>query len=88
MTLIKQIRDIIEDRDGEISLLRELIAELQSKSNYYPIKDDPVDEAIADYINSRSEPMQIQFIREDYGLYLFGTKRVFIKLENSKITSN
>ena len=88
LTLIKQIRDIIEDRDGEISLLRELIAELQSKSSYYPIKDDPVDEAIADYINSRSEPMQIQFIREDYGLYLFGTKRVFIKLENSKITSN
>jgi chromosome segregation ATPase len=86
--IIKQTRDIIEDRDGEILILRELISELQSKTVYHAVRDDPVDEAIADYINSRSEPMQIQFVREEYGLYLFGTKRVFIKLENSKIISN
>lgn len=88
MTVIQQVRDVIEDRDNEINILRDLIAELQSKTIYYPIKDDPVDEAIADYLNSRSEPLPIVFIREDYGLYLFGTKRVFIKLENNKITSN
>lgn len=85
--VIGQIRDIIEDRDNEINILRELIAELQSKTVYYPVKDDPVDEAIADYLNSRSEPLPILFIREEYGCYLFGTKRVFIKLENNKITS-
>jgi myosin heavy subunit len=86
--LIVQIREIIEDRDCEISILRELVAELQNKTTYYPVKDDPVDEAIADYINTRSEPMPINFIREEYGVYLFGTKKVFIKLENNKLTSN
>ena len=88
LRVIQQIRDIIEDRDSEINILRELIAELQNKTVYYPVKDDPVDEAIADYLNQRSEPLPVQFIREDYGCYLFGTKRVFIKLENNKITSN
>lgn len=85
--VIQQVRDIIEDRDNEINILRDLIAELQNKTIYYPIKDDPVDEAIADYLNSRSEPLPVTFIREEYGIYLFGTKRVFIKLENNRIIS-
>jgi chromosome segregation ATPase len=85
--VIQQVRDIIEDRDNEINILRDLIAELQNKTIYYPVKDDPVDEAIADYLNSRSEPLPVTFIREEYGLYLFGTKRVFIKLENNRIIS-
>ena len=87
LIVIKQIREIIDDRDNEIIILRELIAELQNKTTYYPIKDDPVDEAISEYVNSRSEPMPVLFIREEYGTYLFGTKRVFIKLENNKIIS-
>ena len=85
--VIQQVRDIIEDRDNEINILRDLIAELQNKTIYYPIKDDPVDEAIADYLNLRSEPLPVTFIREEYGIYLFGTKRVFIKLENNRIIS-
>lgn len=85
--IIDEIKEVVEDRDSEISILRELIAELQNKTIYCPVKDDPVDEAIADYINSRTEPMLVHFIREDYGMYLFGTKRVFMKLENGRIAS-
>lgn len=86
--IIDQVKEIVEDRDSEISILRELIADLQNKTNYLPVKEDPVDEAIADYINSRAEPLPVHFIREDYGMYLFGTKRLFLRLENGRITSN
>jgi chromosome segregation ATPase len=85
--LISQIQAVIEDRDNEISILRQLIAELQNKTVYYPITDDPVDEAIAGYINSRTDPLPVSFVREEFGVYLFGTKRVFIKIENNKLTS-
>ena len=60
--------------------------EMQARTvTYVPYKNDPTDAALADYINSRSEPMPVPFTREDKGVYLFGTKRVFIKVENGKI---
>lgn len=85
---MKKLGDIISEKDSELNILREMIGELQKpKPSYFPVKDDFVDQALAEYLNSRPEPMEINFIREDQGTYLFGSKRVFIKIENGKIIS-
>ena len=85
---MKKLGDIIGERDSELAILREMIGELQRpKPSYQAVKDDFVDQALAEYINARPEPMEVNFIREDSGTYLFGSKRVFIKIENGKIIS-
>ena len=44
---------------------------------------------MAEYINSYSErfgePLKIMFVRESPGIYHFGSKRVNVRIENSKI---
>ena len=85
---LKKFAEILGEKDSELGILREMIGELQkAKPNYTPAKDDPVDQALAEYLNQRPESMEINFVREDFGLYLFGSKRVFIKIENGKIIS-
>ena len=85
---LKKLGEIIGEKDSELQILREMIGGLQkAKPSYFPIKDDPVDQALADYLNTRPEPLEVNFIREDAGTYLFGSKRVFIKIENGKIIS-
>lgn len=86
---LKKFGEIIKEKDSELEILREMIGGLQkTKPNYFAAPNDPVDQALAEYLNQRPEPMEINFIREDQGLYLFGSKRVFIKIENGKIISN
>lgn len=87
---MKKLSEIVSEKDSELMILREMVSELQKAKPpvYFAAKDDPVDQALADYINSRPEPMEVNFIREDNGTYLFGSKRVFIKIENGKIISN
>lgn len=52
---------------------------------YVQAKDDPIDSALADYLNNLDIPLQVPFVRESKGIYIFGTKRVFIKLQNGKL---
>ena len=86
---LKKLSEIVSEKDSEVTILREMIAELQKvEPSYFPVKGDIVDQALGEYINSRPEPLEINFIREDQGTYLFGSKRVFIKIENGKIISN
>ena len=81
---INQLNDFIAEKDHEVQILREMVSELQKlRDSYVPVKDDPVDQAIAEYVNTHR--VDVPFVREDPGIYLFGTKRVFIKLENGKI---
>ena len=49
---------------------------------------DPVDLAMAEYINSLENPLDIPFIREEQGIYIFGTKRIYVKVDNGKLSSN
>ena len=85
---LKRLAEMIEEKDSELGILREMIGELQRpKPSYFPVKDDIIDQALAEYINSKPEPLEVNFIREDQGTYLFGSKRVFIKIENGKIIS-
>ena len=54
---------------------------------YIPVKDDPIDRKIADYINNFPDrpKLKILFMRESNGVYQFGSKRIAIKTEGGKI---
>lgn len=54
---------------------------------YIPAKDDHVDSALAEYINNYPDRkrLRIMFIREQPGVYSFGSKKITIKLEMGKI---
>ena len=52
---------------------------------YHAVREDPVDRKLGEYINGA--PMRIRFRimrleRESEGIYKYGMKRVFIKIEN------
>jgi len=67
-----------------------LILELKDASAVYvPVKTDTVDNRLADYINSTNDPHKLTrlFLREREGVYTFGSKRVYVKMENGKIFS-
>lgn len=54
---------------------------------YIPIKDDVVDEKLAEFVNNfpdRSQ-LKIMFLRESSGVYEFGTKRVEVRQTNNKL---
>ena len=55
----------------------------KNQAIYIAKKTDPVDMALANYVNKFPErsKMQIMFLRESEGVYQFGQKRVYIKIE-------
>ena len=56
-------------------------------SVYIPAKDDAVDKKLAEFINNYPErnKLKIMFMRESEGIYQFGSKRVFCRVEKDKI---
>lgn len=55
---------------------------------YYPgVKSDNIDVELARFINSNPERPALKslFIREQEGVYSFGTKKTNIKIENGKL---
>ena len=63
---------------------------LKSKVHIYaPIEQDNIDINLAEHLNSLpdSQALSELFSRESEGIYHFGTKRVFVKIENGKIIS-
>lgn len=56
---------------------------------YIPIKDDFVDKKLAEFINNYPErsKLKIMFMRESEGVYQFGTKRVYVRVDKDKINS-
>lgn len=51
------------------------------------MKDDPVDQQIAEYLNNVTDrqKLKIMFMRESSGMYEFGTRRVEVKVAKGKI---
>ena len=75
----------------EIDTLKNYIIELKHKiAVYIPMKDDPIDKKIAEFINNYPErqKLKIMFMRESEGVYSFGTKRIYVRVEKDKINSN
>ena len=54
---------------------------------YIPVKGDPIDKKLAEYINNYPDrqKLKIMFMRESEGVYQFGTKRVSVKCVKDKI---
>ncbi|OMJ69372.1 hypothetical protein SteCoe_32936 [Stentor coeruleus] len=84
--LITRMFKYITDKDCEIILIRhKLLHEQGGISVYTPEKNDNIDIAMADYINTRPNFLEVGFIRVDQGVYLFGTKIVKVKLQNNRL---
>ena len=74
------------EREEQLMSLENIIDELRKDREIYkPIKDDPIDIALSDYVNTRPAGVKVQFDREDHGIYNFGTKKIFVKLEQGKL---
>ena len=48
---------------------------------YIPFHNDPIDRALADFLNSMNDPSRLvnMFVRESEGVYMFGNKKIYIK---------
>lgn len=84
--LVSKFVKVIHDKDCQIYMLRHIArdAALERKV-YVPVKTDPIDLCLADYINNRKSPLQIPLIREDSGVYNFYTRTIKLKIENNKV---
>jgi hypothetical protein len=63
---------------------------LKDKSAVYvAVTDDYIDKRLAEFINSTNDPHRLTklFIREREGVYQFGSKRVYVKMEGDKVFS-
>ena len=54
---------------------------------YIPVRDDMIDRRLAEYINNYPDrqKLKIMFMRESEGVYEFGSKRVYVKVDKDKI---
>lgn len=62
----------VEDLQNEIETLRNYIIDLKSRiAVYIPVKNDPIDKRIAEYINNYPDrqKLKIMFMRETEGVY-------------------
>ena len=74
----------LKETDEEIEELKQYIMDLKSKMHQYvPVKGDPVDQALADYINEEVDKsqMKVMFVRLNPGIYQFGSKKICVKVE-------
>ena len=84
--IIEELENNLKEKSDEVEVLMSAVIKLQrNRENYIPVANDPVDTALADYINTLDDPLPVPFTREEEGTYLFGTKRIFVKLEQGTI---
>lgn len=78
----------LKEADEEIEELKNYILFLKSQTGQYvPVKGDQVDEHLAEYINSIPDKssLKVMFVRINPGIYQFGSKKIFIGVEQGKI---
>ena len=81
-----QLTGIIAEKDMELEALRHAVNLIKLEHPVYiPLENDYIDEALGQYLNSRDIPLLIPFVRESYGVYFYGSKKVTISLERGKI---
>jgi len=72
----------------EVSQLKAYIIEIKARvAIYLPIKEDPLDLKMAEYINNYPDKarLKIMFMRESAGVYAFGTKRINVEVQQDRI---
>lgn len=86
-TTLELLKQLKED-ENEILNMKDQIKELRQKvAVYCAVKTDLIDRKLADFINNWHDKhkLKLLFLRESEGIYLFGTKRLAIRVENDKI---
>ena len=71
LELLQTVRDL----EAENEALKNYIMELKSRvAVYIPVKEDPIDKRLAEYINNYPDrqKLKIMFMRESAGVYQFG----------------
>ena len=83
-----ELLESLKATEDEVEVLKKYIVDLKSRiAIYIPIKNDPVDKKLAEYINNYPDrqKLKIMFLRESEGVYEFGSKRIMVKVERDKI---
>jgi len=78
----------IEQWQREIDVLKQYIIDLKARiAVYIPVKNDVIDKRLAEYINNYPDrqKLKIMFMRETDGVYQFGTKRVYVRVDQDRI---
>ena len=80
LDLLKQVRNL----ELENATLKSYIIDLKARvCVYVPMKDDAVDQKVAEFINNYPDrsKLKIMFMREQAGVYTFGSKKVNVRVE-------
>lgn len=84
--IIVKVVEAFRESKAENMALREKLYLIQMHLPLYiPVKGDPIDFAMAEYVNSLRNPLKIPFVREEHGIYLFGSRNVQAKLQIGKL---
>ena len=84
LDILKQAREL----ELENATLKNYIVDLKARlAVYVPMKDDPIDQKVAEFINNYPDrtKLKIMFMRESEGVYSFGTKRVNVVIFKGRI---
>ena len=79
LDLLKRIRELEMEND----ILKNYIIELKAKvAVYVPVKGDPIDQRVAEFINNYPDrqKLKVMFMRDHEGVYDFGSKRVNVRV--------
>ncbi|OMJ75729.1 hypothetical protein SteCoe_25066 [Stentor coeruleus] len=83
---LEQMIESVERKEEELHSLKGTMGNAKKRVGLYvPVNEDPVDVALAEYLNSREDPIQVKFVRQEGGNYTFGSMRIYIKIENEKM---
>lgn len=78
----------LKDAEYQIETLKQYVIDLKSRiAVYIPVKDDAIDKKLAEYINNYPDrqKLKIMFMRESEGIYQFGTKKIYVRVDKDKI---
>ena len=81
LKLVENNLQLAEDKIQELININEELE--KSQAVYIAHKQDKVDRTLGNYLNKYPEKkkMNIMFLRESEGVYQFGQKRVYVKVE-------
>lgn len=81
------LKNVIQDKDEYNLNLMKVILEMKEKTQVYIPTDDEIDLRLADFINGSNDPAKLTklFLREGSGVYSFGSKKIYVKMESGKI---
>jgi chromosome segregation ATPase len=78
----------VKESEKEVDILKDYIYELKSRvAIYIPVREDPIDKKLAEYINNYPDrsKLKIMFMRESSGIYQFGSRKIYVRVEKDRI---